>query len=123
LATIAKEGTFDGKVDFTVGEGLRDDLANTEPLPDGLKDIDRPIRPGINQAPRGCLLNNLFGDTSLEDTAGQLAQAHSALGIIRPPTIVDNVNFGALFEGIPYALGQLKMDDEGAIGSFLTGFA
>ena len=97
--------------------------AMPEPMPDGLQDIECSVRPGINQAPRGRLLDNLFGGTSFEDTAGQLAQALGALGIIRPPAIVDNADFGALFVGIPHALGQLKMGDEGAIGSFLTGFA
>src|SRR5438128_3058428 len=116
-----KERTFDSKVDFMVGELLGDHLVDTQSMPDGLKDVECPKGPGIDQAPLLCLLNNLLRGTALEDTAGELAQALSALGIISPPTIIDNADFGAFFAGIPHALGQLKMGDEGAIGSLLTG--
>jgi hypothetical protein len=100
---------------------LRNDLGDAQPMPDGLKDIQRAKGPGIHQAPLRRLRHDLFGGTALEKAAGQLAQAFGRLGIISPPTIVDNADFGAFFVGIPHALGQLQMGDYGAIGSLLTG--
>ena len=96
-------------------------LGDAQPLPDGLKDIQCAKGPGINQAPLRRLRHDLFGSTALEETAGQLAQAVSRLGIIRPPTIVDNADFGAFFVGISHTRGQLQMGDHGIIGSLLTG--
>ena len=98
-----------------------DDLGDAQPLPDGLKDVECPKGPGIAQAPLRRLLDDRLGGTSLEDTAGELAQALDALGIISLSAIVDNADVGAFFVGIPHTLGQLKMGDEGTIGSLLTG--
>jgi hypothetical protein len=68
------------------------------------------------------VLHNLFGRTFFENTAGELSQALWRVGILGSAAIVDNADLRALFLRIPHALSQLKMCDEGAIGSFLTGF-
>jgi hypothetical protein len=78
---------------------LGDHLVATQSMLDGLKDVACPKGPGIEQAPRRCRLNHLLRGTSLEDTAGELAQALSALGIISPPTIIEKADFGAFFGG------------------------
>ena len=107
---------------MTEGALLRDDVGDAQALPDSLEDLESPVRPGIEQTPLRCLLDNLFGGTSFEDAAGQCAQALNALGIIGPPTIGDNVDFGAFCVGIPHALSHLQMGNNGAIGSLLTSF-
>ena len=117
------EGTCNSKVDLPVGEGGRDDLAKTEPRPEGLEGVEGPVGPGVHQAPRRGLRNHLFGGPAREDTAGQWAQALSALGRICPPTLGDKTDCGALFGGIPHARGHLKMGEERAIGSFVMGCA
>jgi hypothetical protein len=68
------------------------------------------------------VLHNLFGITFFEDAAGELSQALRGSRVLGSTTIIENADLGALFLRIPHALGQLKMGDEGTIGSFLTGF-
>jgi hypothetical protein len=68
------------------------------------------------------MVHNLFGITFFKDTAGQLSQALHRSRILGSSAIMENTDLRALFFRIPHALGQLKMGDEGAIGSFLTGF-
>ena len=50
------------------------------------------------------------------------AQALRGFGILGAAAIVENADLRALFVRIPHALDQLKMGDEGAISTFLTGF-
>jgi hypothetical protein len=68
------------------------------------------------------VLHHRFGITFFEDTASEVSQALGGLGILGSAAIVDNADLGALFVRIPHALSQLKMSDEGAIGSFLSSF-
>src|SRR5262245_5836321 len=68
-----KERPFDSNVDFMVGELLGDNLVDTQSMPDGLKDVECSTWPGIDQAPLGCLRNNLLQGTSIDATAGELA--------------------------------------------------
>jgi hypothetical protein len=101
-----QERTFDSKVDCMGGELLGDHLGDTQSLPDGPKDVECPKGSGIEQAPLRCLLNDLLRGTSLEHTAGELAQDLDALGSISPSAIVDNADCEAFFVGILHALGQ-----------------
>jgi hypothetical protein len=90
-------------------------------MPEGLKHVEGPKGPGSTQAPRRRLRDNFLRGPSRADTTGELTQALSAVGIIRPPTILEQTDVGAFFVGGPHALGQLQRGDDGAIGSHLTG--
>jgi hypothetical protein len=68
------------------------------------------------------VLHNLLGITFFKDTAGEVAQTLCCFGILSAAAIVENADLRALFVRIPHALDQLKMGDEGAISTFLTGF-
>jgi hypothetical protein len=85
---------------------LGDHLGDAQPLPERLQDIQRAKGPGTTQAPLRRLRSDLFGGTSLEDAAGELAQELDALGSISPSAIVDNADCEAFFVGILHALGQ-----------------
>src|SRR5262244_4028869 len=93
-----KKGAFDSEVEFAALELVRDDVGEAQAL------------------------HKRFGITFFEDTASELSQAFRRLGILSAATIVDNADFRALLMRIPHALDQLKMRDEGAISTFLTGF-
>src|SRR5262249_36330843 len=99
-----------------------DDIGKAQSLPQRFQDVERTIGPGIDQAPLGRVLHNLFGLTFFEDTAGEVSQALRGLGILGSAAIVENAYLRALFLRIPHALGQLQMSDKGAISSFLMGF-
>ncbi len=86
------------------------------------KDIESAKGPGIKQAPLRVLCNDLVGRTLFEDAAGQCAQTLGGLWVLGSSAIVDNADFGALFLGVPRALGQLQMSHDGAIGSLLMRF-
>ncbi len=121
-APHGKEGAFDSEVEFAALELVRDDGGEAQSLPQCFQDIERAIGPGINQAPLGRVLHNRFGITFFEDTASELSQAFRRFGILSAAAIVENADLRALFMRIPHALDQLKMRDEGAISTFLTGF-
>jgi hypothetical protein len=115
------ERPFDRTVDCRGGELWRDHLGAAQSRPEGLKHGEGPKGPGSPQAPRRRLRDHRLRGTSRAETTGELTQARSALGILRPPTILETTDFGAFFGGGPHALGQLQRGDDGAIGSRLTG--
>src|SRR5262245_15098332 len=117
-----KEGAFDGEVEFAALELVRDEVGEAQSLPQRFQDVERAIGPGIDQTPLRGVLHNLLGITSFEDTAGEVSEALCGFGILSAAARVENADLRAPFVRIPHALGQLKMGDEGAISTFLTGF-
>ena len=117
-----KERAFDGEVEFAALELLRDDVGEAQSLPQRFQDVERAIGPGIDHAPLGGVRHNRFGITLFEDTASELSQAFRCFGILSAAAMVENADLRAFFMRIPHALDQLKMRDEGAISTFLTGF-
>jgi hypothetical protein len=117
-----KEGAFDWEIEFAAAELVRKDVGEAQALPERFQDIQSAIGPGIDHTPLVGVLHNLFGSTLFEDASGEVSQALGRFGVLRAAAIIENANLGALFLGIPHALGQLEVRDQGAIGSFLTGF-
>src|SRR5215471_313665 len=117
-----KERPFDREIEFAALELLRDDIGEAQALPQRFQDVEWAVGPGINQAPLGGVLHNLVGITFFKDTAGEVAQTLCCLGVLSAAAIVEHADLRALFVRIPHALDQLKMGDEGAISTFLTGF-
>src|SRR5262245_21824248 len=117
-----KESSFDREIEFAALELLRDDVSETQSLPQCFQDVEWAIGPSIDQAPLGGVLHNLLGITLFEDTAGEVSQTLRCFGILGAAACVENADLRALFVRIPHALGQLQMRDEGTIGAFLTGF-
>jgi hypothetical protein len=104
-----------------VGAWWGDHRVETQSRPDGLKDVECPQGPGREHAPLRGLRPTLLRGTAREETAGELAPALSAVGSIRPPTMIDHADLGAWWAGIPPTLGQRQRGDEGAIGALVTG--
>jgi hypothetical protein len=116
-----KKGAFDGEVECAALEWLRKDGGEAQTLPQRFQDIQGALGPGIHQAPVSRVPHNLFRVTFFEDTASELSQAFRCFGLLSAAAIVENADLRAFFMRIPHALDQLKMRDEGAISTFLTG--
>src|SRR5262249_9078811 len=91
-----KESPFDREIEFPTLQLVCDDIGEAQSLPKRFQDVERTIGPGIDQAPLGGVLHNLFRLTFFEDTAGEVSQALRGSRILGSTAIMENADLRAL---------------------------
>ena len=111
---------LDGELDLALAGELGDEIGQSHPAPEPIEDVHVAIGPGIGNAHGRVPGHQVLGRAAFEDAVGEPAQALGGGGIVAASAVVDDAHARALLDGVPDALGDLEVAEDGAVGALLV---
>ena len=100
---------------------LLNDLADPQPIPEGLQRVQIPVRPSVDDLPVREVSGQILGRQAPQDAASEPSEALDHLLVFGPTPGVDNPHLRALLLPIPGAVRELEVGYRGAVRSPLRG--